>query len=279
MKLPSPAQLRHQLIEEGYCHLPQIAPGELIERIRHMADRLAEELPADLKDKHRLQGSLIDVWEHPGMAPLIALPSALEALAQLGFPAPKFYSGYIISKPPEKAPALFWHQDGFGWSEAFSYTETPAQFFLMYYLIDTHRDNGCLRVIPGSHRRRHRLHGLPSAHTEEIQGADEGHPALREDPDEIDVPVRAGDLVVGDARILHAAHPNRSGQRRTVITLWFCPAYDQLPETFQAVYGSPRRRPTNWPAEAWSQIAPLLATYCGGAAPFERNRIPDGRLA
>ena len=33
--------------------------------------------------------------------------------------------------------------------------------------------------------------------------------------------VRAGDLIIGDARMLHAAHANTSDARRTVITLWF----------------------------------------------------------
>ena len=271
-------ELHHQLIEQGYCHLPKIGSDDLIKQIRQTADRLAEGLTQEQKQAHRLQGSLINVLDHPEMAPLIALPAAVHALSALGFPKPKFLSGYIISKPPETAPALFWHQDGFGWNEPISYTDTPVQFFLMYYLIDTNRDNGCLRVIPGSHLKRHRLHGLPPAHTDEIQQADESHPALQADPDEVDVPVKAGDLVIGDARLLHAAHPNRSNRRRTVITLWFCPTYDQLPETVQAIYGKPHSRPENWSETDWALIEPLLATYRGDATPLEANRIPDERL-
>ena len=271
-------ELRRQLIKEGYCQVPRIASDELISQIRGTADRLAEGLSDEEKEKHRLQGSLIDVWKHPEMAPLIALPSAITALGKLGFPGSKFYSGYIISKPPETAPALFWHQDGFGWSEPISYSDTPVQFFLMYYLIDTNRNNGCLRVIPGSHLKRHRLHDLPPAHTDEMQRADDAHPALQADPDEVDVEVKAGDLVIGDARLLHSAHPNRSSKRRTVITLWFCPTYDQLPETVQAIYGRPRSKPENWTETDWGLVKPLLANYQGDATPLARNRTPDERL-
>ena len=278
MTLEQAAELRRQLIEEGYCRLTGVAPHGLIEEIRKAADRIAEGASEEHKRQRRLQGTIIDVYGHPEMAPLISLPSAQKALGELGFPNSKFYSGYIISKPPETAPALFWHQDGFGWNEPISYTDTPVQFFLMYYLIDTNRNNGCLRVIPRSHRKRHRLHGLPPAHSEEIQKAADGHPALELDPDEVDVPVKAGDLVVGDARMLHAAHPNRSNQRRTVITLWFCPTYHQLPETLQAVYGVPRGKPDNWTEEEWGPIKPLLATYEGDASPLPRNRVPDERL-
>ncbi len=271
-------ELRRQLIEKGYCHLAGIAPDDLIEQTRQAADRIAEGASEEHKRLRRFQGTIIDVYEHPEIAPLIALPSAQQALSELGFPNSKFYTGYIISKPPETAPALFWHQDGFGWSEPISYTDTPVQFFLMYYLIDTNRNNGCLRVIPGSHLKRHRLHSLPPAHTDEIQQAEEGHPALGSDPDEVDVPVKAGDLVIGDARLIHSAHPNRSGQRRTVITLWFCPTYDKLPEALQAVYGKPRTKPNRWTDTDWSLVEPLLATYRGDATPLTHNRIPDERL-
>ena len=50
----------------------------------------------------------------------------------------------------------------------------------------------------------------------------------------MDVAVRAGDLVIGDARMLHATHPNASDGRRTVITLWFQPDFDGLPLKTQA---------------------------------------------
>ncbi|AWT59568.1 MAG: hypothetical protein DF168_00759 [Candidatus Moanabacter tarae] len=271
-------ELRRQLIEEGYCCLPGVASKGLIDKIRTVADRTAERSQRGTSNTSELQGSIIDVLGNPEMAPLISLPSAQKALCELGFPSLKFYSGYIISKPPEIAPALFWHQDGFVWDDPISYTDTPVQFFLMYYLIDTNQNNGCLRVIPGSHRKRHRLHGLPPAHSKEIQNATDGHPALEFDPDEVCVPVKAGDLVVGDARILHSAHANRSNQRRTVITLWFCPTYYQLPDTLQAIYGKPRSKPTNWTDKEWGLVEPLLVTYRGSALPVPHQRVPDERL-
>ena len=48
--------------------------------------------------------------------------------------------------------------------------------------------------------------------------------------------VKVGDLVVGDSRILHAAHSNESGNRRTVITLWFHPNFTELPEGMRAAF-------------------------------------------
>jgi len=230
------------------------------------------------KRERRLQGSLIDTMAHPALSEIIAWPAALDALRAMGFPNPKFFIGFIISKPPETAPPLYWHQDGFTWDEPLSYTDTPIQLFLMYYLVDTTPHNGCLRVIPGSHRKRHELHKIPPPDREETKNAQEGQPALAPHPDEVDVCVRAGDLVIGDHRLLHSAHANRSTERRTCLTLWFCPLYDQLPEQFQAIYGPRRKKPAHWPDEDWARLAPLYAHYQGKVAPANCNRLPGPQL-
>ena len=180
------------------------------------------------------------------------------------------------------APPLFWHQDGILWDDPTSYTDEPVQVFLMYYLVDTSRDNGCLRVIPGSHRRRHRLHALPPAHGDAINAAGERHPSLQPDPDEVDIPVRAGDLVIGDARLLHSAHPNRSPRRRTVITLWFLPTFPDLPEHLRAFYGKRNSELTasslEWSESGWDELCGVLARYDGPLERPERSQIPDQRL-
>lgn len=268
--------LKNQLIEDGYCHVPDVAPLDLIEKIRGSADALADAVPEEEKQLRRHQGSIISVYEHEEMLPIIMLPAAIDVLRNLGYPNPRFYSGYIISKPPEMAPPLYWHQDGILWNQPVSYTDTPHQFFLMYYLIDTNRENGCLRVIPGSHLRRHRLHRFPH----KTQYEDDHHPALQEDTDELDVPVKVGDLVIGDARLLHSAHPNHSNQRRTVITLWFCPTFEEMPENIQAFYGCKyHERPAGWSDQGWKELSTLRTSYTGSVVAPETDRVPDERLA
>ena len=39
----------------------------------------------------------------------------------------------------------------------------------------------------------------------------------------VDVPVQAGDLILGDARVLHGARKNQTEQRRSLVTLWYMP--------------------------------------------------------
>lgn len=49
----------------------------------------------------------------------------------------------------------------------------------------------------------------------------------------------AGDLLIGDARLLHAAHPNRSTERHTCLTLWHYPRYDEMSESSKAALRVP----------------------------------------
>ena len=186
----------------------------MLARLREVTDGVIARQEAAHFERNRAQGSLIRVTEAPIMARLIAYPPMLQALAGLGFPDPKWGSGFIISKPP-KSPPLFWHQDARFWNDPISYTPRTIQCFLMIYLVDTTRHNGCLRLIPGSHLKRHRLHdALPDAHTDDLSRADDmTNLAFQRAEGEVDVPVKAGDVVMGSARLLHAAHGNRSDQR------------------------------------------------------------------
>ena len=68
-------------------------------------------------------------------------------------------------------PSLGWHQDGWYWDDvAAGYDAPPSQLFAMYYLTNTSAANGCLRVLPRSHRSPHALHEhLKPAHSEGVR--------------------------------------------------------------------------------------------------------------
>ena len=269
---------RDQLDRDGFCLLEKIINSTMLARLREVTDEVIARQEAAHFQRNRAQGSLIRVTEDPFMARLIAYPPILEALAGLGFADPKYGSGFIISKPP-KSPPPFLHQDARFWDDPISYTQRTIQCFLMIYLVDTTPLNGCLRLIPGSHLKRHRLHdALPDAHEDDLSRADDmAHLAFQRAEGEVDVPVRAGDVVMGSARLLHAAHGNGSGKRRTNITLWYYPDFANLPEPIRAYLAE-----TDWPPE-WYQLnrellEPLRPQYDGDAAPIALNRKPGPQL-
>lgn len=89
--------------------------------------------------------------------------------------------------------------------------------------------------------------------------------------DEVNVPVKAGDLFIGDRRIMHATHANNSGEWRTCLTIAYAPLFDQLDESIKAlIVGNRCLPPKGW----WRQendidphLKEILPVYDGDATP------------
>ena len=170
------------------------------------------------------------------------------------------------------------------WQDPRAYSAIAPMIFLHVLRWRTPaRFNGCLRVLPGSHRLACApLHDIGAAHTKDINSiARSGRPALsrlrRSLPD---VPVTAGDLVIGDARLLNAAHDATSPSgSQTVLTIWFYPLFGALQEPTQRwFHDNMHRKHDGWPPEALAKIAPLIPRYAGAAAAMEVNRQPGPLL-
>ena len=219
--MPTSTLQIEQLKHDGFFILEDVASADMIEKTRACAAQAISSLSEDDLAGARSPGSLINSDNYPGLADLIGNPRALTELREIGLEDIGFWKAVIISKPPG-GPLLYWHQDCIMWHDPRAYTDLPPMIFLMYYLEDTGVENGCIRVLPGTHRRRHPLHVMGMAHTYDINSVENAaDPRFLDYPGEQDVPMRAGDVLVGDARMFHATHENRSGDPRTVITIWF----------------------------------------------------------
>lgn len=248
---------------------------------------------AAARDAVRSNGSLIHLADNPEYADLIGSSLLQWLLRECGATDPRFTGGFLISKPGN-GPPLFWHQDWWGWDDPSAYQSRAHQLFVMIYLTDTRPENGCLRVIPGSHRADHPLHHLDTAHSEGMQGyQDPSNPAYSDHPDQIPIPVKAGDVLIGDARLIHGAFANRTDEERPLLTLWFMPHWSSMPPEMRAlaykgfmrgddIPSSVAQPKTflDWPEPLLGRIAHVLPPDNGGVEPMRWNRIPDfARLA
>ena len=261
-----------QLIDDGFCIIEGVLPEGFLNRFRKETDRLCQSASEENQTRFQSQCSMLSAMSHPIFAELIAWQKSINTLKSMGFKHPTFTDGYIISKPPN-SPKLFWHYDWFAWDDPTVYCPKPQQVFFMYYLIDTTPHNGCLRTIPGSHLQHNPLHDhLNNPHAQDISMAkDINRPEFSTRPDEVDVPIKAGDLLIGDARLLHAAHANQSNQRRTVITLWFQPDFCTLPDRIKAQMAAKTQTvPSNWPDTVKKIVTNLHPKYNGPAEPYGR---------
>jgi|SaaInlStandDraft_1057018.scaffolds.fasta_scaffold06040_2 hypothetical protein len=262
-----------QYVDDGFCVVEQVLSAEDLAMVRTSClDHLAG-VSKEHRAKQVSTGSLIDISQIPGMAELVTHSGALDVYRRMGFTDVRFSTGYLISKPA-KSPPLFWHFDWMGWDDPISYQKGPLQTFFMYYLVDTTIENGCLKVIPRSHLEEHELHTmLRDAHTEDLsQAKDLNAPEFISHPDEENVCVKAGDLVIGDSRILHASHPNNGEHERPVITIWMHPNFSTMPEGIQA-FTSNLGGYDSWSLESQDLLEPMKPSYVGDAIPTKRSRL------
>ena len=282
-----------ELEDVGFIHARNVLDAGLISSLRLRAEATLFRETSQSRAAVKSNGSLIHLADNPEYADLIASPALVGLLETCGASDLRFTGGFLISKPGG-GPPLFWHQDWWGWDDSSAYQPRAQQLFAMIYLTDTSVENGCLRVIPRSHRLDHLLHHLDTAHSGTMQAyKDPSNVAYADHPDQLAVPVRAGDVLVGDARLIHGAFANKTAEERPLLTLWFMPHWNAMPPAMRALaykgfmrgddipstIAEPRTF-LDWPPSLKDRVAHLLPPDDGGVAPMRWNRTPDfGRLA
>lgn len=271
------AALTEQLDRDGFCVVPGVLGEAELARLAQLAERkIAAESAANLR-RFAHHGSLIPVrYDDAELSTVLLDPAVRTSFRALGMTDPRWINGYVIAKPPH-SPGLWWHQDWWAWGHPRTYVRETTQLFCMIYLQHTDRENGCLRAIPGSHLGRHALHELPEPHTLEIESQPADSPSHALVADEIDIVAEAGDLVVGDVRVLHATHPNTTDAWRTAVDLLLVPHFGSLPQEFRAHYVNQFcQPPIGWWEDPTHELAgnplcELLPTYDGP----DRDRMMD----
>jgi len=125
----------------------------------------------------------------------------------------------FLAKRPQRPKAVFaWHQDLGYWPTGTPDTRTVT---CSLALDDATPENGCLRVVPGSHREPQLRPHRPSAWSTTPALRDEAHTLtveLSEADQIVTLPVRRGSITVHDERIVHGSAGNQTdGWRRTYV--------------------------------------------------------------
>ena len=130
-------------------------------------------------------------------------PRLLQAVEALYGPDWVPFSESIVVKLPHVGAPFAWHQDG-----RFVTGEVPERGVNFgIYLHDSDESNGCLFVVPASHRTgRVDIAAQVAAHGARLPGS-------------IPVPVAAGDLIVHSRNLVHGSFTNRSPEQR--VTVYF----------------------------------------------------------
>ena len=215
-------QKQEQMTRDGYCVIDDILSVDFLHQLREETERLIERHEPHPDVRYQGQHVNIRGTDNAIIQKLLDWKPTRQALEKLGFGDFESNGGVIILTKDPGEPPLYWHQDWMRWHDPISCSPWPQTMFVSYYLSDTSIENGCLKVIPGSHLKRIPFHDqLVPAHEQGARFIEEDHPIMFSDqPEQVDVCVSAGSLVLADARVLHSARRNLTDHRRTLILAW-----------------------------------------------------------
>jgi phytanoyl-CoA hydroxylase len=220
-------------VQQGYLVVPGVVGPDDVELARAEATKFAAgEYPADgLPDHgqilavhfpHWVSSVALDFVNHPGIVDVVSHVAGAHLAHWNG--AAKCMQSMLFLKPPG-LPGQAWHQD-----ERFIPTRDRSLVGAWIALDDATIENGCLWVMPGSHRdgvlHQTKPHGNPSEFdpTDEAFGFD--------DSEAVPVEVRAGDVVFFNGYLLHRSLKNRSTGTRRALVNHYMSAASLLPWGF-----------------------------------------------
>ena len=124
---------------------------------------------------------------------------------------------HLFCKPAGTGREVPWHQDGHYW------TIRPHATCTVWVALDTvDRENGAMRVVPGTHRRgtvSHRTDHDPGLTLNQVASTDEFDPSAARY-----IELEPGQVSLHDVDILHGSSPNRSDRRRAGLALRYMPS-------------------------------------------------------
>ena len=92
-------------------------------------------------------------FEHPFLFKYLTHPRVLKVIERFIGPDIVLWSSHFISKREHDGMAVPWHQDGVYWGKSLD----PMHVITMWLAVDESKvENGCMRVIAGSHNQRDR---------------------------------------------------------------------------------------------------------------------------
>jgi ectoine hydroxylase-related dioxygenase (phytanoyl-CoA dioxygenase family) len=217
---------------EGWIVPAWRLPAARLAPLRGTLERLIRENPGIRPE--RLVSAHIEGTNAEGVrgsADLLELartPEIVDRVAQLIGDDVILWGCQVFCKPGGDGLETPWHQDGHYWP-----IRPLATCTVWVALDDSTVENGCLRVIPGSHRDRVLLPHLKEARDDVVlnQRTDDAAFDARA---AVDVELEAGQMSMHDVYMIHGAAANRSPKRRAGVAIRYMPSTSLFDRTLMA---------------------------------------------
>ena len=135
------------------------------------------------------------------------------------------YGTLVLAKQPHDLRYASWHQDSF-----YSGLHLTPSTTAWIALTPSHQGNGCMRVIPGSHR----LGSLDHENIADDHMLNRRGERVKTDVDEskaIDVVLKPGEISLHESTLVHGSTPNKSDEPRLGFIVRFVTSQMRNPNT------------------------------------------------
>jgi hypothetical protein len=163
---------------------------------------------------------VVEPFHHldPVFERLIADPRLVEPMCGLvGAERVALWTDKLNFKRPQRGSGFRWHQDSPYWAHASRHLDRLPNVMLALDAAD--EENGCLRVVRGSHRRGL----LPGRQGDGVLGPLFTDPQAFDAREEVAAAMPAGSLLFFSPHTVHGSEPNRSDRARRACVLTYQP--------------------------------------------------------
>jgi phytanoyl-CoA hydroxylase len=170
--------------------------------------------PGSRPDRPELRARKL--WKFAGadavLGRAVAAPRITAILDQLIGPGARLIQDMALMKPPHRGAEKPWHQD----NAYFDWAPLDGVLGVWIALDPATVENGCMQIVPGSHRAG----PAPHFHVRDCQLVDQESRADRA----LVVPLAPGGALFFSALLHHGTPPNRSAERRRALQFHYAAA-------------------------------------------------------
>ena len=195
--------------EDGYLTALPIHGPEAVRGIRDQFNAL-ENAEGKENCSIRLINRHMDI---PFIWQLATDPKILDYIELLMGPDIMVLATHIFCKYEKTEKFVAWHQDVTYWG-----LEPPYALTAWYAIDDSVVENGCMRVIPGSHQHSIVDHGT-SNNPNNLLSIGQEIKSPFEERKAVDLVLKAGEISIHHGHSVHGSNPNRSSNRRCGVTI------------------------------------------------------------
>lgn len=201
---------------DGYAIFRNVLDAQLIAEADQHVRWLQERYPG--RSGEDLSTEL--VARDPFWVRLVSDDRLLDIAEKFIGPDIALFASHYISKPPHTGKAVLWHQDGAFWPL------DPMNVVTLWLAVDRSTpENGCLRVIPGTHREE--LHAVREREGDDAVFNVESDVTVDESK-AVDMVLQPGDVEVHHPGIMHGSNANTSPYRRCGLTIRYIPTSTRI---------------------------------------------------